>query len=416
MTVRKPSGSPVPDSLSNGSEPAAVEAAVDADFGAARWGLGVLVALAVAYTLFFASGLLLPVFLALLFAILLSPAAVQLRRLRVPEALAAILLISLVLAGIVFGLFALSAPVENWIERVPELLPEINMKLRDIMASIEQAQEVSQEIEDVASMDNGQATTLVTGPGLAEKAVGGLTAFAITIFATVVLLYFLLANGRRTVGRMLVGITDPERRDRWGMVIDQIQSEIAAYLLMVTVINVVLGLAVGVAMMALGMPNPILWGVLTVLANFLPYVGPLAMFVIIGVVSLVTFDSWMEISIPLLAIICLTALEGQFLTPSILGRRLTLNPIAVFLSMLFWGWLWGMVGVFLAVPILVAIRFMSRHVNVMAFLRPLLRQSPSHAAGSLTSNVSRERSRSGATNGPSVRRYIRSSRAFGTCS
>jgi len=373
MTVRKPSGSPVPDSLSTGSEPAAVEAAVDADFGAARWGLGVLVALAVAYTLFFASGLLLPVFLALLFAILLSPAAVQLRRLRVPEALAAILLISLVLAGIVFGLFALSAPVENWIERVPELLPEINMKLRDIMASIEQAQEVSQEIEDVASMDNGQATTLVTGPGLAEKAVGGLTAFAITIFATVVLLYFLLANGRRTVGRMLVGITDPERRDRWGMVIDQIQSEIAAYLLMVTVINVVLGLAVGVAMMALGMPNPILWGVLTVLANFLPYVGPLAMFVIIGVVSLVTFDSWMEISLPLLAIIGLTALEGQFLTPSILGRRLTLNPIAVFLSMLFWGWLWGMVGAFLAVPILVAIRVMSRHVNVMAFLRPLLR-------------------------------------------
>jgi hypothetical protein len=134
-------------------------------------------------------------------------------------------------------------------------------------------------------MDNGQATTLVVGPGLADRAVGGLTAFAITIFATVVLLYFLLANGRRTVGRMLVAITVPERRERWGMVIDQIQSEIAAYLLMVTVINVVLGLAVGVAMMALGMPNPILWGVLTVLANFLPYVGPLAMFVIIGVTS-----------------------------------------------------------------------------------------------------------------------------------
>jgi predicted PurR-regulated permease PerM len=222
-------------------------------------------------------------------------------------------------------------------------------------------------------MDNGQATTVVAGPGLADRAVGGLTAFAITIFATLVLLYFLLANGRRTVGRMLVAITDPERRDRWGMVIDQIQSEIAAYLLMVTVINVVLGFAVGVAMMALGMPNPILWGVLSVLANFLPYVGPLAMFVVIGVVSLVTFDSWLEISLPLLAITGLTALEGQFLTPSILGRRLTLNPIAVFLSMLFWGWLWGMVGAFLAVPILVAIRVMSRHVNVMAFLRPLLR-------------------------------------------
>jgi predicted PurR-regulated permease PerM len=136
-------GDPVSNSLSKGKEPATVETAVDTDFGPARWGLGVLVALAVAYTLYFASSLLLPVFLALFFAILLSPAVHQLRRLRVPEALAAILLISLILAAVVFGLFALRAPIETWTERIPELLPEIKLKLRDIMASVEQAQEVS---------------------------------------------------------------------------------------------------------------------------------------------------------------------------------------------------------------------------------------------------------------------------------
>ena len=373
MTVGKSSGSADTDASSHGADAAAGESLSAAELAPARWGLGVLVTLAVAYTFFFASSLLLPIFLALFFAILLRPAVNQLRRLGVPEAVAAVLVIALALAGIVSAAMALSPPLEAWIDRSPQLLPEIKMKFRDIMESVEQAQEVTQEIEDAAKMDTGDATTVVAGPGLAEQAVGGLTAFAITIFATVVLLYFLLANGRRTVGRMLIAIKDAERRERWSLVVDQVQSEISAYLMTVTVINVALGVAVGAVMMALDMPNPVLWGVLTALANFLPYIGPLAMFVIVGVVSLVTFDSWLQISLPLIALTGLTALEGQFLTPSILGRRLTLNPIAVFLSMLFWGWLWGMAGAFLAVPILVAIRVLSRHIDVMAFLRPLLR-------------------------------------------
>jgi predicted PurR-regulated permease PerM len=373
MTIRKPSGSEYPSGLSNGSQPIIDVSANGAELSPARWGLGVLVMLAIAYTFFFASSLLLPVFLALFFAILLRPGVDQLRRLGVPEAPGAVLVIALALTALGIGITILSAPLETWVDRIPLLLPEIKAKLREIMESVEQAQEVTKQIEEAASVDDEAATAVVAGPGLAEQAAGGLTAFAITILATVVLLYFLLANGRRTVGRMLVAIKDPERRARWETVIEQIQMEIAAYLLAVTVINIALGIAVGVVMMLLGMPNPVLWGVLTALLNFLPYVGPLAMFVIVGVVSLVTFDSWVQIALPLVALTALTALEGQFLTPSILGKRLTLNPIAVFLSMLFWGWLWGMAGAFLAVPILVAIRVMARHVDVMAFLRPLLR-------------------------------------------
>jgi len=373
MTDRKASGSEDPSGLSNGSRTGSEAGATAAGPNPAHWGLGVLVMLAIAYTFFFASSLLLPVFLALFFAILLRPGVDQLRRLGVPEALAAILIIALALAALGFGVAILSAPLETWIDRIPLLLPEIKLKLRQIMESVEQAQEVTKQIEQAASVDDQAATAVVAGPGLAEQAVGGLTAFAITVLATIVLLYFLLANGRRTIGRMLAAIKDSERRARWETVIGQMQMEIGAYLLTVTVINIVLGIAVGVALMALGMPNPILWGVLTALLNFLPYIGPLAMFVIVGVVSLVTFDSWVQIALPLVALTGLTALEGQFLTPSILGKRLTLNPIAVFLSMLFWGWLWGMAGAFLAVPILVAIRVMARHVDVMAFLRPLLR-------------------------------------------
>jgi predicted PurR-regulated permease PerM len=352
---------------------AAVEPAERSEFASARWGIGILVTLAVAYTLFFASSLLLPIFLALFFAVLFQPVVDQLRRLGLPEAVAATLVITFALVCLILGVMAFSAPLDAWIERLPQLLPEIKAKLREIMESVEQAQEVTEEIEDATTMSGDDATAVVAGPRLAERAFGGLTAFTITAFATIVLLYFLLANGRKTVGRMLVAIKDQERRDRWATVIDQIQSEIAAYLMTVALINVVLGIAVAAAMMALGMPNPILWGVLTVLANFLPYIGPLLMFVILGTVSLVSYDSWFEIALPILAFGALAALEGQFLTPSILGKRLTLNPIAVFLSMLFWGWLWGMAGAFLAVPILVAIRVMSRHVDVMAFLRPLLR-------------------------------------------
>lgn len=343
------------------------------DLRPAGWGLGVLVALAIAYTLFHAASLFLPIFLALFFTMLFRPAVDQLRRIGMPDPVGAAFVITLAGGGLVVGLLAVSAPLDAWIDRLPQLLPEIKDKLRDITASVEQAQEVTEEIQDVASITTTEAGAVVAGPGLAERAFGGLTAFTVTVLATVVLLYFLLAKGRKTVARMLVAIKEPERRERWGMVVEQVQSEIAAYLVTVTAINVALGVVVAVVMMALGMPNPIVLGVLTVLANFVPYVGPLVLFGVIGVVSLVTFDTWIEISVPLLAFIGLTALEGQFLTPSILGKRLTLNPIAVFLSMLFWGWLWGIAGAFLAVPILVAIRVMARHIDIMAFLRPLLR-------------------------------------------
>lgn len=336
--------------------------------------LTILATLGLIYSLYFASSLLLPIFLAFFLTILLRPSVDQLRRLRVPEALGAVVVIValLICGGIV--MFLLTGPLETWSDRLPLLMPEIQAKLSGLRESLEQAQQVTEEIEKVASLegDNGASATM-SGPGLLERAVGGITDFMITSLATLVLLYFFLANGRKTTFAMLQSIKDPEEHKRWSTIIEQTQREIGTYLQTVTVINLALGVATAAAMLLLGMPDPLLWGVMAALLNFLPYIGSLVMTATLAVVGLVTFDSWFEMLLPAVCYMLINGAEGQFITPFILGRRLTLNPIAVFLSLLFWGWLWGMVGALLSVPILVLLRVLARHIGSVKFLRPLLR-------------------------------------------
>lgn len=335
--------------------------------------LVILVVLGAAYTVFFASSFLLPVFLALLFAMLLHPFVERLRRRRVPEWAGAAIVITIPLLLITLGGYALYGSIESWIDRAPQLVPEIHTKLSDVRESVEKAEQVTKEIEKVASTSAQPQTTVAVGPSLVQRLLGGTRSFLIMILATVVLLYFLLARGRLTTLRALKSIKDRVRRRRWKLILGRTQRDIGSYLLTVTVINILLGLVTALVMAALGMPDALLWGTLAAILNFMPYIGSLIMAIILAVVSLSTFDGWLAIVLPPLAFLFLTALEGQFLTPAIVGRRLTLNPIAVFVSVLFWGWLWGMPGALLAVPLLALLRVLSDHIEPMAFLRPLLR-------------------------------------------
>src|SRR5690606_35540733 len=126
--------------------------------------------------------------------------------------------------------------------------------------------------------------------------------------------------------------------------------------------NAGLGVATGLAMAALGVPNPALWGVLAAINNFVPYLGSLATAIVLAIVAAVTFESLGAIVAPPLVFLALTTIEGQFLTPMLLGRRLTLNPVVIFLALLVWGWLWGIPGVLMAVPLLAALKILCDHV------------------------------------------------------
>ncbi|MGP1394749.1 MAG: AI-2E family transporter [Inquilinaceae bacterium] len=337
-----------------------------------------LFVLAVFCVLYFARGLIMPIVLAILLSIVLRPLVRMLEKIRVPSHLgAAIVLIALV-AIVVAGAYRLSEPAYDWVQRGPTVMRGLEDKLSGVRESLEEAQEVTQQLEDVAAVGADTDTTVVVaGPSLsrqifdqAQTAFGG-------IFLILVLLYFLLAQGSDWLRGMVDSIQDPRRRKETAEAMANVETEISAYLRTVAVINFCLGMVTAAAMFALGMPNPLLWGVMVATLNFIPYLGAIISLGIITLVSIMTFDTPLQILLPPLVFLGLTSLEGHFITPTVVGRRLTLSPILVFFTVLLWGWLWGIPGALLAVPILATFKVLADHVSWLRPMRPLfsLRQS-----------------------------------------
>lgn len=317
-----------------------------------RVGLIGLFVLSVMYTLYFAREVLLPICLALILSMILRPVVTQLRRLGIPESVGAAALVAGLLALFVAGIYELSAPASDWIQRGPVIMRELQFKLSDLQASIQEAREATKKIEELASAEQEVTPVVVQGPGLAEALLTQTQAVILNLIIMLVLVYFFLASGRRTLEQLLGATTNIENRVHLATLAATIQRNIARYLLTITLINAGLGVAVAAAMALVGMPNPGLWGVVAGLLNFIPYLGAATTLVILTIVALLSFDQMSSIVLPPLVFLALTTLEGQFITPTIVGRRLTLNPIAVFIAILLWGWIWGIPGALLAVPIL----------------------------------------------------------------
>ena len=187
------------------------------------------------------------------------------------------------------------------------------------------------------------------------------------------LLYFILARGRLTFERFISSLTVPEQSESWKKLFFHIHDEIARYLVTITLINAGLGIATTLILALLGMPNPVLWGVLATILNFIPYLGGLTMTMILGIVSLISFNTLGRILLSPLIFLLLTGLEGQFVTPMLLGRRLSLNPLVLMISLLFWGWIWGIPGMLLAVPIHASLKIISKNIPSMNSIREILR-------------------------------------------
>jgi predicted PurR-regulated permease PerM len=179
------------------------------------------------------------------------------------------------------------------------------------------------------------------------------------------LLYFFLSWGRVLLIRIGELIGDKGQQKRFLLLANSVEIEVSKYLFTVTLINIGLASAVAALLYLLGMPNPLLWGAVAGLLNFVPYLGSLLTAVLIGGAALLTFDGLAE-SVMVVAIFGgLTILEGQIITPLVLGRRLALNPLVVFLSVVFWFWLWGVMGALMAVPLLIILKIIGDHVSAL---------------------------------------------------
>ncbi len=332
-----------------------------------RTGAGLLI-LGILYTIYFARSLLLPVFVALLLAAFLQPLVQKLNRLRIPDVAGAaivVLFFVLVLGG---AIYQLSSPAADWMNRGPLLFQKADHKLSALKQSIRKAQEKTQQLEEIGKLDETKAKVALKGPSLAERIFTQTWLILATGAVVLALIYFLLAQGRPTLHRLTYGLMGEEHGKRLTTLLVKIQQDIASYLTTISLIYLVVGMITAAAMALLGMPTPVLWGAVAAVLHFIPFLGPVITFLILCGVSLLTFDTWLRILLPPLFYFCLAGLEGYFITPMVLGRRLMLNPIMVFGTILFWGWIWGIPGVFLAVPILASMKIICDDVE---WLKPV---------------------------------------------
>ena len=321
--------------------------------------------LALLCTFYFAKAVLIPIALAMLLNLLLAPVVRGLRKyLRLPEGFGAALVLLALVAGVAGAAYGLSGPAANWLDQLPFALIEVRGKLEALWQPVAEMQEAAQKVENLAQGEpkDGQAQP-VQGPSLTGMFPGGAVSFVTGLVVMIALLFFLLASGD-TLLRQAVSIA-PRLSDKRRVVeiARDTEDDISYYLLTISLINAGLGVAVGGAMYLLGMPNPILWGVMAAVFNFVPFLGAVVGIGIVGLVALLSFDQFWPILLPPLSYLVLTSLEAQFVTPALLARRLTLNPVAVFVALIVWTWLWGVAGALLAVPMLATFKICCDHIE-----------------------------------------------------
>ena len=339
-------------------------------FGVRNGPLTGLFLLAAFYTLFFTRSFLLPIVLAGLITLLLEPIVRGLKRgLRVPEPLGAAVLLLALLGGLGFGIYQLSQPAYDWIAKAPQSLRKVELRLRELKRPVQtlgKATESVAKMAQVASPSGTRPAVAVQQPSLGSWLAGQATDIVAGSAIMCILIFFLLASGDLFLRKLIKVMPSAGQKKQAAEIVRVLQSEVSTYLTTVTFINLGLGTATGLAMWWIGLPNPVLWGVMVAVANYIPYLGAGLCYLVFLFVGFLTFNSLPHALLPAGAFLVLNVTEAYFVSPLILGRRLTLNPVVIFLSLTFWTWLWGIAGAILAVPITVVFKILCDRVPVLA--------------------------------------------------
>lgn len=334
---------------------------------APRWAvIGIFLLVCIA-AVALAQDFLMPVILAFLLALVFTPLRRTLNRIGVPSPACAMLVIATLSAAIGVGVVMLSEPISDYIARAPLIGREIETKLRGLTEPVAEIAEAGKKIDEITEVtkDPGTAKVEVKEPSFAAKLATLAPMIATQIVFVLLLLFFLIASGDMFYEKLvhvLPTFTDKRRALRIAF---DIERRLASYLSTISLINALLGMAIGTAMWLYDMPTPELFGLLAFLLNFVPYVGAVIGIVLATAVALLSFpDPWMSVVVGG-TYLALTSFEGQLITPYFVGRVLQLNTVIVFLSIAFWAWLWSVVGMIIAVPILVVIRVFAEHIDAL---------------------------------------------------
>ena len=311
------------------------------------------------------SALLIPIAVSMLLSLLLGPLVRWLRTRGVPEWVGAGALVFGTIGLLGTGAGILAGPVADWIHSSPETLSQVEAKVRRLAQPLKAIQQTAQRVEQAASPTGEPVSRNVEmqTPGMMSRVGGSTLTGAAAALVVVFLTYFLLAAGQ-TFRQRLVGLPgDPLHRERMAHALDEIERQTSRYLAFTTMISIGVGGATWALLAVAGLPNAALWGPMAGVLNFIPYVGGLVSAVLIGAAGLLSFDGLERTLVVIGGFILIHLVAGNFVTPAVLGRKLPLNPVALFVCLFFWGWVWGVVGAILAVPLTVMLKVICDHVD-----------------------------------------------------
>jgi predicted PurR-regulated permease PerM len=327
--------------------------------------LGGLFVLALLATAYVASEIVLPLVFAVILKLLLQPAMRMLERLHVPRIFAALLLI-LALFGTIVGLgTAISGPAGTWAAKLPEGIPRLQERLSFMREPIDTLQRFLQDVENFGGT-GPSPNAAASGPTLLTKLFTGTRNFASGLFTTVLFLFFLLMSGDIFLHRLVEIMPRFSSKRQVVEISQQIESDISAYLVTITIMNAAVGIAVALAMWLTGVGDPILWGTVAFLLNYVPILGTALGVVIFLLAGLLTIDTLWLALLPAALYFGFHLIEGETVTPMLLARRFTLNPVLVIISLVFWFWMWGIPGAILSVPMLAITKIICDRVRPLA--------------------------------------------------
>jgi predicted PurR-regulated permease PerM len=333
-----------------------------------------LVAGAIGLLLYVAHVAFVPVALAFLFALVLSGPVEGLHGAGVPRSASAVLILVIILGGGVGLTDLMLEPAEHWFAEAPNTVHVIGRKIRPLAQFMSRIDDLRNSAGSLGSAGRGPAPAAAPAAGAPQESAPAMLlsvtrGVALSMATVVILTLFLLIGGPPMLARMTAAVvSDLEVAHVLG-VIEKVRREVGRFYVTTALINLGLGLATGCAMMFCGMPNPFLWGTVAGALNFIPYAGPTISLLLLTAIALVSFDSLGRVAAVSGCFFALAAIEGQVVQPLLVGRRLQLNPMLVFLALWFGGFFWGIAGVVLATPALVALKVVAEH---SAHGRPLL--------------------------------------------
>ena len=331
--------------------------------------LGGLFLVAMLGACYVASDIVLPIVLAFVLSLVLQPAMRALERLRLPRGIAAVFLI-LVLFGTLGGLgAALSGPAASWAQKLPSGIPKLEERLSFLSRPIAAFQKFADQAQGITLGGEPKAVPVtVQGSGLSDRLLSGTRSFASGLLETVLVLFFLLVSGD-TFLRRLVEILPRFKDKRQAVDISQqIESDVSAYLFTITIMNLAVGVAIGTVMTFCGVGDPVLWGTVAFLLNYIPILGPMIGVAVFLLAGLLSIDSLWGAFLPAGLYLLIHLVEGETVTPMLLARRFTINPVLVILSLVFWYWMWGVPGAILSTPMLAITKIICDRIRpLMAF-------------------------------------------------